>query len=36
MKLIFVARKAFEAYLINSALSSPVTTIGVSIRFSGR
>ena len=32
MKLIFVARKALEAYLIISALATLVTTNGVSIR----
>ena len=36
MKLILVARKAFDAYLMSSALSRPVARIGVSIRFSGR
>ena len=36
MKLIFVARNALAAYLISSALSRPVTTMGVSIRLSGR
>ncbi len=32
IKLIFVARKLFEAYLISSAASIVVTTIGVSMR----
>ena len=35
MKEILVARKQFEAYLISSALSSVVTTVGVSSRKSG-
>ena len=36
MKLILVARKALAAYLIISALSSPVQTIGASRKDSGR
>ena len=32
MKVILVARKALPAYLISSAVSSVVITIGVSIR----
>ena len=36
MKLILVARKALAAYLISSAVSRPVTTIGTSMRFNGR
>ena len=36
MKLILVARKALDAYLMSSALSRPVARIGVSMRFSGR
>jgi hypothetical protein len=36
MKLILVARKALEAYLISSALSRSVTRIGASIRLRGR
>ena len=35
MNEILVARKAFEAYLTSSAVSSVVTVIGVSIRYSG-
>ena len=35
MKEIFVAKKAFEAYLMSSAVSSVVTTMGVSSRNSG-
>jgi len=35
MNEIFVARKQFEAYLISSAVSSVVMTIGVSIRNRG-
>ena len=35
MKEILVARKEFEAYLMSSAVSSVVTTIGVSSRNSG-
>ena len=35
MNEILVARKAFEAYLMSSAVSSVVSTIGVSIRNSG-
>ena len=36
MKLIFVAKKAFDAYLINSALSRSVDIIGASIKLVGR
>ena len=36
MKEILVARNALAAYLIISALSSEVLTIGVSSRYSGR
>jgi hypothetical protein len=32
MKVILVARKELAAYLISSAVSMPVNTIGVSIR----
>ena len=35
MKLTLVARKALHAYLVSSALSIPVATIGVSMRLSG-
>jgi hypothetical protein len=35
MNEILVARKQFAAYLISSAVSSVVTTIGVSVRNSG-
>ena len=31
-----MARKAFEAYLIISAVATSVTTNGVSMRYSGR
>ena len=36
MKVIFIARKAFDAYLISSEVRRLVNTIGVSLRFSGR
>ena len=36
MKVTFIARKLLAAYLISSAVSSAVTTIGRSIRYSGR
>ncbi len=36
MKVILVARKAFAAYLVSSAVSSPVNRIGVSFSDSGR
>ena len=36
MKLIFVAKKLFEAYLIISADSTVVETIGVSRRYNGQ
>ena len=36
MKVILVARKALAAYLMSSAVSMLVNTIGVSIRLSGR
>ena len=36
MKLIFVAKKALDAYFISSALSRSVTSMGVSLRFKGR
>jgi hypothetical protein len=32
MKVIFIARNPLAAYLISSAVSSPVNTIGASIR----
>ncbi len=32
MKEIFIARNAFAAYLITSAVSSAVCTMGVSMR----
>ena len=36
MKVILVARKALAEYLISSAVSMLVATIGVSIRYRGR
>ncbi len=36
MKVIFVARKPLEAYLMSSAVSSDVVTKGVSLMYSGR
>ncbi len=36
MKVIFIARKALEAYLISSLVRRSVIISGVSIRFSGR
>jgi hypothetical protein len=36
MNEIFVARNAFAAYLISSAVAVLVTTNGVSISYSGR
>src|SRR3990170_4671280 len=36
MKEIFIARNALAAYLISSAVSFVVVTIGVSIRYKGR
>ena len=36
MKVILVARKAFDAYLISSAVRRPVNMIGVSLMNSGR
>jgi hypothetical protein len=36
MNAIFVARNALAAYLVSSAFSQPVTTIGMPFRVSGR
>jgi len=36
MNEIFVARNAFDAYLMISAVTTSVMTNGVSIRYSGR
>ncbi len=36
MKVIFMAKKAFAAYLMSSDVSRLVTMIGVSLRKSGR
>ena len=36
MNEIFVARKAFAAYLVSSAVAMLVLTKGVSFRYSGR
>ena len=36
MKVILVARKAFAAYLISSAVRRPVNIIGAWLRDSGR
>jgi hypothetical protein len=36
MKVILVARKALEAYLMSSAARRPVKSIGVSLMNSGR
>ncbi len=36
MKVILVARKALEAYLISSAVRRLVNTMGVSLMYKGR
>ena len=36
MKVTFIARNAFAAYLVSSAVSIPVNTIGASFSATGR